>query len=76
MLSHSVMSNSLQPKDCSLQGSSVHGVFQARILDWVAIFKPTSKKKKKKTVTFRGLWGINSLFRKVVSKGKESSTFT
>ena len=75
MLSHSVMSNSLQPKDCSLQGSSVHGVFQARILDWVAIFKPTSKKKKK-TVTFRGLWGINSLFSKVVSKGKKSSTFT
>ena len=25
------------PMDCSLLGSSVHGVFQARILDWVAI---------------------------------------
>ena len=25
------------PGDCSLPGSSVHGVFQARILDWVAI---------------------------------------
>ena len=24
-------------KDCSLPGSSVHGIFQARILDWVAI---------------------------------------
>ena len=23
--------------DCSLLGSSVHGVFQARILEWVAI---------------------------------------
>ena len=23
--------------DCSLPGSSVHGIFQARILDWVAI---------------------------------------
>ena len=23
--------------DCSLPGSSVHGVFQARVLDWVAI---------------------------------------
>ena len=34
---HSVMSNSLQPKDCSLQVSSVHGMFQARILEWVAI---------------------------------------
>ena len=25
------------PMDCSLPGSSVHGVFQARILEWVAI---------------------------------------
>ena len=24
-------------KDCSLPGSSVHGIFQARILEWVAI---------------------------------------
>ena len=26
------------PMGCSLLGSSVHGIFQARILDWVAIF--------------------------------------
>ena len=25
------------PMDCSLEGSSVHGIFQARILEWVAI---------------------------------------
>ena len=25
------------PKDCSLPGSSVHGIFQARVLEWVAI---------------------------------------
>ena len=25
------------PMDCSLPGSSIHGIFQARILDWVAI---------------------------------------
>ena len=25
------------PKDCSLPNSSVHGIFQARILEWVAI---------------------------------------
>ena len=24
------------PMDCSLPGSSVHGVFQARVLEWVA----------------------------------------
>ena len=35
--SHSVMSDSCDLMDCSLPGSSVHGIFQARILDWVAI---------------------------------------
>ena len=25
------------PMDCSLAGSSVHGIFQARTLEWVAI---------------------------------------
>ena len=25
------------PMDCSLLGSSVHGIFQARVLEWVAI---------------------------------------
>ena len=25
------------PRDCSLPGSSVHGIFQARVLEWVAI---------------------------------------
>ena len=25
------------PMDCSLQGSSVRGIFQARVLEWVAI---------------------------------------
>ena len=27
----------LQLQDCSLLGSSVHGIFQARLLEWVAI---------------------------------------
>ena len=27
----------LDPMDCSLPGSSVHGIFQARVLEWVAI---------------------------------------
>ena len=26
------------PVDCSLPGASVHGILQARILEWVAIF--------------------------------------
>ena len=25
------------PMDCSLPGSSVHGIFQARVLEWVPI---------------------------------------
>ena len=25
------------PMDCSLPGSSVHGIFQASVLEWVAI---------------------------------------
>ena len=25
------------PMDCSLQGSSIHGIFQARVLEWVVI---------------------------------------
>ena len=26
-----------EPRDCSLPGSSIHGIFQARVLEWVAI---------------------------------------
>ena len=25
------------PMDCSLPGSSIHGIFQARVLEWVAV---------------------------------------
>ena len=28
------------PMDCSLPGSSVHGIIQARILEWIAIPAP------------------------------------
>ena len=35
------------PMDCSLPGSSVHGIFQARVLEWGAIaFSRTMKKNK------------------------------
>ena len=32
-----VVSDSCDPMDCSPPGSSVHGIFQARILEWIAI---------------------------------------
>ena len=31
------MSDSSQPMDCSLPGSSIHEIFQARVLEWGAI---------------------------------------
>ena len=31
------MSNSSNPMDCSLPGSSIHGIFQAEVLEWGAI---------------------------------------
>ena len=31
------------PIDCSLSGSSIHGIFQARVLEWVAIAFCTGK---------------------------------
>ena len=37
LLSPLVVSNPLQPMDCSPPGSSVHGMIPARILQWVAI---------------------------------------
>ena len=36
-VSHSVVNESLRPTDCSLPGSSVHELLQARILEWAAI---------------------------------------
>ena len=35
--SYQVMSNSCDPMDCSLPGSSVHGILQARIPEWVVL---------------------------------------
>ena len=41
VLSHSIVSDSLLPRDCSPPGSCVHGIFQARILEQVAM--PSSR---------------------------------
>ena len=35
--------------DCSLPGSSVHGIFQARVLEWGAIAFSTNDSKKNET---------------------------
>ena len=36
-VSRSVVSDSCDPVDCILPGSSIHGTLQARRLEWVAI---------------------------------------
>ena len=41
-----VVIDSCDPMDCSLAGSSFHGIFQARILEWVAISFYTLKRLK------------------------------
>ena len=48
------------PMDCSLPGSSIHGIFQARVLEWVAIafseltlLDSTNFKSKKQNVIFQ-----------------------
>ena len=33
------------PMDCSLPGSSIHGIFQARVLEWSAICRVEGKQK-------------------------------
>ena len=36
-VSHSIIPTLGDPTDCSPPGSSVHGILQARVLEWVAI---------------------------------------
>ena len=36
-VSRSVIQTLCDPVDCSLSGSSIHGILQARVLEWVAI---------------------------------------
>ena len=37
------------PMDCSLPGSSVHGIFQARVLEWVVSFSRGSSQARDQT---------------------------
>ena len=59
------MSNSSDPMDCSLPGSSVHGIFQARVLEWVAIAFSISYLKKGK------MHPVNLEFRNFSERDRE-----
>ena len=65
VLNRSVVSNHCDPIDCSLPSSSVHGILQARILEWIAMpaYKGSSQLKDWTQVSgiagrFFTLWAI------------------
>ena len=63
--SRSVVSDSLRPVDCSPPGSSVHGILQARIMEWVAISFSSS-------LANANTWTVNFLmFKLVLEKAEE-----
>ena len=47
----------IDPMDCSLPGSSIHGIFQARVLEWGAI----------------AFSGVNVYLERVLSSGGDAS---
>ena len=47
------------PMDCSLPGSSAHGIFQARVLEWVAI--AFSDLWMKPPLKYMGVWLLDQL---------------
>jgi len=50
------------PMDCSLPGSSVHGIFQARVLEWVAI--AFSANESHEGSTQKGVGGCRTNYRR------------
>ena len=51
------------PMDCSLPGSSIHGIFQARVLEWVAIaFSVTGSQNSIHTGTLIGKEKVTASF--------------
>ena len=51
----------LDPMDCSLPGSSVHGIFQAGVLEWGAIaFSMRQHSVVEKSSTYKGLIQLDS----------------
>jgi len=48
------------PMDCSLPSSSIHGIFQARVLEWVAIaFSPSTLTRGQTQALCTGSWSLS-----------------
>ena len=75
LFSHQVLSNSCDPMDCSLPDSSVHGISQARILEWVAIsFSRGSAQPRDQTcVSCIGRWILYLWITRIVSAQRNSN---
>ena len=54
------------PMDCSLPGSSVHGIFQARVLEWSAIDFSKNNLEGTKCIVLEAEKGISELEDRVV----------
>ena len=70
-----------KPMDCSLPGSSIHGIFKARILEWVAIsFSRRSSRPRDWTQVSRivgrhfTLWATREVFN-IILHSKRLNTF-
>ena len=48
------------PMDCSLSGSSVHGIFQARVLEWIAISFSVGREGRCKQITRAGTRSVSA----------------
>ena len=61
------------PMDCSLPGSSVHGIFQARVLEWGAIWQGGAKAS---FFTFHAIFMKKQLFASLSQQFFGSSSFS
>ena len=62
------------PMGCSLPGSSVHGIFQARILEWVAIYCSRGYSPPRDQTQMSGISALASRFFTTAIPGKPSIT--
>ena len=56
------------PVDCSLQGSSIHGIFQARVLEWGAIAFSDSYSRVREIKTKINKWNLTKLKNFYIAK--------
>ena len=76
-VSCSIVSNCSWPTDCSPPGSSVHGTFQARILEWVAIpFSRRSSSWETEPKSPALCWATGKVSREVLCKIQNKNAHT